>query len=84
VFAVLHPCFETPFTVPENTIEIDEQGNFVAVRVMQYIEEGYWNSGGDGMRGRVGAYHRTLSTYLNTLLASAGDKSSTRIVQDER
>ncbi len=70
VFAILHPCFETPFSVPDSTIETDEQGNFAAVRVMRYLEEGYWNSGGDGMRGRVGAYHRTLSTYLNTLLDS--------------
>ena len=68
VFAILHPGFETPFRVPEDLIETDGEGNFVAVRVMHYLQEGYWNSGGDGMRGRVGAYHRTLSTYLNTLL----------------
>jgi 2-polyprenyl-3-methyl-5-hydroxy-6-metoxy-1,4-benzoquinol methylase len=67
-FSILHPCFETPFRVPENPIETDEEGNFIAVRVMHYLQEGYWNSGGDGMRGRVGAHHRTLSTYFNTLL----------------
>ena len=27
-------------------------------------------SGGEGVRGKVGAYHRTLSTYLNDLLAA--------------
>jgi SAM-dependent methyltransferase len=70
VFVVLHPCFETPFQAPDSPIEMDEQGNFVAVRIRRYLEEGFWNSGGDGMRGRVGAYHRTFSTYLNTLLES--------------
>ncbi len=70
VFAVLHPCFETPFRAPESHIELDEEGNFIAVRVMRYFAEGYWNSGGEGVRGRVGSYHRTLSSYLNTLLES--------------
>jgi 2-polyprenyl-3-methyl-5-hydroxy-6-metoxy-1,4-benzoquinol methylase len=69
-FAILHPCFESPYRVPESTIEVDEKGEFVACRVMHYLEEGYWNSGGDGMRGRVGAYHRTISAYVNALLAS--------------
>jgi 2-polyprenyl-3-methyl-5-hydroxy-6-metoxy-1,4-benzoquinol methylase len=69
-FAILHPCFESPFRVPESTIEVNEQGEFVACRVMHYLQEGFWNSGGDGMRGRVGAYHRTVSTYVNALLAS--------------
>ena len=69
-FAILHPCFESPFHIPESPIEINQNGEFVAVRVMHYLEEGYWNSGGDGMRGRVGAYHRTISTYVNALLSS--------------
>lgn len=33
-----------------------------------YFDEGWWNTGGDGVRGRVGSNHRTLSTYLNTML----------------
>jgi 2-polyprenyl-3-methyl-5-hydroxy-6-metoxy-1,4-benzoquinol methylase len=70
IFSILHPCFETPFRAPESPIETDEAGNFIAVRVRNYLQEGYWNSGGEGMRGRVGAYHRTLSTYFNTLLES--------------
>ena len=69
-FAILHPCFESPFRVPESPIEINENGDFVAIRVMHYLEEGHWNSGGVGMRGRVGAYHRTISTYVNALLTN--------------
>jgi hypothetical protein len=37
-----------------------------------YFEERHWRSSNEqGIRYRVGAYHRRLSTYLNTL-ASAG------------
>lgn len=35
-----------------------------------YFAEGWWNTGGPGVRGRVGANHRTLATYLNTLTAA--------------
>jgi 2-polyprenyl-3-methyl-5-hydroxy-6-metoxy-1,4-benzoquinol methylase len=68
LFAVLHPCFETPFRLPESIVEWDEYGNFAACRVIHYTKEGHWLSGGTGMRGTHGAYHRMLSTYLNTLL----------------
>lgn len=34
-----------------------------------YFDEGWWNTGGPGVRGRVGSNHRTLSTYFNTLIA---------------
>jgi hypothetical protein len=33
-----------------------------------YFDERWWNTGGDGVRGRVGSNHRTLSTYLNAML----------------
>ncbi|GLV60786.1 hypothetical protein KDH_76050 [Dictyobacter sp. S3.2.2.5] len=37
----------------------------------RYFEEGHWRSDTrPGPPGRVGSYHRTLSTYLNTLTAS--------------
>lgn len=68
---VLHPCFETPFdTSTGNIFEQDEAGNFVACRVMRYREEGLWRSGGKGVRGHMGAFHRMLSTYLNSLIAA--------------
>jgi SAM-dependent methyltransferase len=68
VFSVLHPCFETPFHVPESHIQHDAQGNFDGFIVRRYADEGHWNSGGTGMRGKFGAYHRTLSTYINGLV----------------
>lgn len=33
-----------------------------------YAREGWWRTSGDGIRGRVGANHRRLSTYLNALI----------------
>lgn len=68
VAVLLHPCFETPFTVPFERIEVDETGSFANVRVQRYFEEGHWQSGGTGVRGHVGAHHRTLSTYINSLI----------------
>lgn len=70
VFSVLHPCFESPFNSENPAIELDESGDFLACRVHSYLNEGHWQSGGDGVRGRVGAYHRTLSTYINDLLGA--------------
>ena len=54
----------------EGLIEVDDDDNFVAVRVNRYTEEGQWYSGGTGMRGTLVSVHRTLSTYVNTLLAT--------------
>ncbi|HAL49192.1 MAG TPA: class I SAM-dependent methyltransferase, partial [Dehalococcoidia bacterium] len=36
---------------------------------VDYFAEGFWRSENpDGVRGKVGAHHRTLSTYLNGLV----------------
>jgi 2-polyprenyl-3-methyl-5-hydroxy-6-metoxy-1,4-benzoquinol methylase len=35
-----------------------------------YFDEGLWFTDGVGVRGRVGANHRTLSTYLGTCIAA--------------
>lgn len=67
VASLLHPCFETPFTVPFQPIEQDQDAQFAHHRVQRYFEEGHWSSGGSGVRGHVGAHHRKLSTYLNLL-----------------
>jgi 2-polyprenyl-3-methyl-5-hydroxy-6-metoxy-1,4-benzoquinol methylase len=62
VFAILHPCFHTS---QSDEIEAPEG----ALRTIgRYFAEGYWRSDArTGPPGKVGAYHRTLSTYVNAL-----------------
>lgn len=38
-----------------------------------YFDERRWNTGGDGVRGRVGSNHRTLATYLNGTIEAGFD-----------
>jgi SAM-dependent methyltransferase len=70
VFSLLHPCFEgRPFHLPDDPpVLLDERGVPLAYLIRRYATEGFWQSGGDGVRGHMGAYHRMLSTYLNDLL----------------
>ena len=69
IFSVLHPCFESPFSVTDGELlELDENGNFAASRVFEYAKEGKWYSGGTGMRGTFGSIHRKVSTYINSLI----------------
>jgi 2-polyprenyl-3-methyl-5-hydroxy-6-metoxy-1,4-benzoquinol methylase len=71
VFSMLHPCFMAPCHATEAPpLIFDDAGRPIAVSVRRYATEGYWNSAGDGVRGHMGAYHRTLSTYINDLIAS--------------
>lgn len=63
-FSITHPCFQSPHA----GIDVDESGK-LARRVVRYSQEGFWRSDNlAGVRGKVGAVHRTLSTYLNTLI----------------
>jgi SAM-dependent methyltransferase len=60
-FSVFHPCYPGG---PEGSASglpswPPERG---------YSSEGWWMTNGDGVRGRVGANHRMLSTYLNSAL----------------
>ena len=65
VFSIMHPCFQTPKT----EIETDENGQFLARRIMHYAQEGRWFSDNpNGVRGQVGAMHRMISTYINEAL----------------
>ncbi len=68
VFAIPHPCFETPHAqwVPRP----DPEHPFGRL-VTGYFEERQWfSANADGVRSRVGDYHRMLSTYLNELAAA--------------
>lgn len=58
VFSILHPCFpgwdqDAPSSWPP-------RGGYYA--------EGRWHARNPGIRGKVGSNHRTLSTYLNSLI----------------
>jgi 2-polyprenyl-3-methyl-5-hydroxy-6-metoxy-1,4-benzoquinol methylase len=64
VFSITHPCIQAPHsswtTRPDGTVA-RESGD--------YFAEGFWRpEGAPGVRGRVGAHHRTLSSYLNALI----------------
>jgi ubiquinone/menaquinone biosynthesis C-methylase UbiE len=68
VVSITHPCFKTPAT-GELVDHVDQS---VRRTVGKYFVEGYWDGPGQHRSALpVGAYHRTLSTYVNTL-AEAG------------
>ena len=59
VFTLLHPC--APVSSAEGTL---------LHAYHDYFEEGFWRSSNPAsVRGRVGAHHRTVSTYLNSFLS---------------
>jgi SAM-dependent methyltransferase len=58
VFSILHPCFpgwgdDAPSSWPTGS---------------GYYAQGWWLAENSGFRGKVGANHRMLSTYLNSLV----------------
>lgn len=62
VLSILHPCYHTARSgeseLPEGSVRT----------IGRYFEEGHWRSDTrPGPPGKVGAYHRMLSTYLNAL-----------------
>jgi SAM-dependent methyltransferase len=62
VFAILHPCYN-----PAPSGELMTLTGPVRT-VSGYFTEGYWRSDArTGPPGKVGSYHRTLSTYVNAL-----------------
>ncbi|MDQ2902348.1 MAG: class I SAM-dependent methyltransferase [Ktedonobacteraceae bacterium] len=68
VFAIPHPCFETPHA---QWVPLPDPEHALARLVSGYFDERHWfSSNPDGARGRVGEHHRMLSTYLNTLSAA--------------
>ena len=62
IFSILHPCFHTSqsgeLVLPEGVVRT----------IRSYFVEGYWRSDTrTGPPGKVGAFHRTLSTYVNAV-----------------
>lgn len=63
VFSITHPCFEAPHARWN-----EHPDGSVSRELFDYFTEGFWRSDSpSGVRGQVGAQHRTLSTYMNTL-----------------
>lgn len=63
VFTLTHPCFLAPHA--SWTTKDPETASRV---IHNYLDERHWRSDNpEGVR-RVGAYHRTISTYLNVLI----------------
>jgi ubiquinone/menaquinone biosynthesis C-methylase UbiE len=64
VFSITHPCFQTP-----TATWMDKADGTVWRVVRSYFQEVFWRSDNrSGVRGQVGAYHHTLSTYVNRLV----------------
>ena len=67
VFSITQPCFQSPGS-EWFTDDTGRRGR----RIFEYFDERGWRSSNpDGVRGRVDDYHRTLSTYVNTLAAQS-------------
>jgi ubiquinone/menaquinone biosynthesis C-methylase UbiE len=65
VFVIGHPCF----LVPDATATTDPDGR-PAVVITDYFSERFWRSRNPNGVRRAGNHHRTLSTYLNGLIAT--------------
>lgn len=68
VVAITHPCFAGPHA------SWSGQGSGSGCVVTTYLSEGQWFSKSvGGLRSQVGAWRRTLSTYLNTAREAGWD-----------
>ncbi len=66
VFAIVHPCF-----YPPGSDWVRHDDGTTSRQVRDYFAEVFWHSDNPhGVRGKVGAHHRTLSTYMNLLVAA--------------
>jgi SAM-dependent methyltransferase len=65
-FSIFHPCYPGG---PEGSAS----GLPSWPPDLGYASEGWWMTDGEGVRGRVGANHRRLSTYLNAVVRSGLD-----------
>jgi SAM-dependent methyltransferase len=60
-YSLLHPCFPGVRTGASEQLSSWPPDH-------EYAAEGWWTTHGDGVRGRVGANHRMLTTYLTATL----------------
>ncbi|CAN5311069.1 hypothetical protein BH18ACT10_BH18ACT10_07930 [soil metagenome] len=66
VFSIVPPYFQSPGSP---RFVQDDEGVVSGIEVRDYFSEGFWRRvEPNGVRGRVGAYHRTLSTCVNSLV----------------
>jgi SAM-dependent methyltransferase len=63
-FVIGHPCFLAP-----GARTISDADGGAARLVGDYLRERFWRSANPAGVRRVGNYHRTLATYLNSLIA---------------
>jgi len=68
VFAIPHPCFEAPHA--QWTSLPDPEHPLGRIVTGYFAERQWFSSNPDGVRSRVGDYHRMLSTYLNQLISA--------------
>ena len=61
-FTVPHPCFDSPGA---SSIAVDGSDRRV---VGDYLAEGFWRSTHPQGVRRAGNYHRTITTYMTTLI----------------
>ena len=59
-FSLFHPCYPGGWDGSPTGLPSWPPGG--------YAQQARWTTNGDGVRGRVGANHRMLSTYLNAVL----------------
>jgi hypothetical protein len=76
VFTIPHPCFEPPHASSATTPE-----GRVGQLVFGYFQERFWRSDNPQGFRRAGNWHRTLATYLNTLVE--GGFVVTRVLEPE-
>jgi ubiquinone/menaquinone biosynthesis C-methylase UbiE len=64
VFTITHPCFQAP-----HSTWVTRADGSTSREIRGYFDQVHWRSKNvAGLRGKVGAYHRTLSTYVNTTI----------------
>jgi SAM-dependent methyltransferase len=63
-FSITPPCLQMP-----GSFWVEHHDGIVTRETGNYFAEGFWvQANATGVKGRVGAHHRIVSTYLNTLV----------------